>query len=368
MHIVIDARIIHTSTGRYVERLLTYLEKISSDDDHFTVLVPSKDKDYWQPSRPNFEIKVADFPSYSFSEQLGLYRLLKQLKPDLVHFCMPQQPLLYRGKRVTTIHDLTLVRFDNIDMNPLVYHLRKIIFTWLLKNVIKRSDAIITPTDFVRQDVIDFSSPAYASKITTTLEAWDQVSAQTELVPIVNKKPFIFFVGNAFPYRNLATIVDAFGELYSLLPDLQLVFAGKKDFFYEQLEAYIQNKGITNRVHILGFISEGQKRWLFQHAQAYVVASLSEGFHIPGLEAMSEDCPVISSNATCLPEVYGTAAYYFDPKNSHELAMAIKKVTTNDRVRRQLQAAGKKRLKNFSWQRMAKQTHRIYMQVLKGKT
>src|SRR6478735_8523535 len=108
MHIAIDARIINSSTGRYVERLLHYLQEIDTVN-RYTILVRQKDKDYWQPTANNFTTKVADFADYSFAEQIGFKQLLNELKPDLVHFCMPQQPVLYTGKSVTTIHDLTLL-------------------------------------------------------------------------------------------------------------------------------------------------------------------------------------------------------------------------------------------------------------------
>lgn len=365
MHIAIDARIINSSTGRYVEQLLTNLEKIDTKNT-YSVLVLAKDKEYWKPTNKNFSVVVADFPNYSFAEQIGFYFLLHKLRPDLVHFCMPQQPLLYRGKRVTTVHDLTLVRFENIDMNPLAYKARKFIFTRLIRNVIKRSDAIFTPTEYIRQDVLDFTSQSYAPKVYKTLEAWDAVADKLEPIKVLRDKKFVFFVGNAFPYKNVKCIIDAFAELYKKEPSLHLALAGKKDYFYEQIEQYAKQKGVMDRVHILGFVSEGEKRWMFRNGVAYIIASLSEGFHIPGLEAMSEDCPVLSSNATCLPEVYDQAALYFDPYKSTELADLIIRIMHNEKLRQKMARLGKKRLGDFSWERMAKQTHDIYVKVTKN--
>ncbi len=119
MHIVIDARIIHSTTGRYVERLLHYLQEVDITND-YTVLVPSKDLTYWTPTNANFTVKAADFANYSFGEQIGFKKLLDSLQPDLVHFCMPQQPIFYRGASVTTFHDLNLLNTYNSDKNWLV--------------------------------------------------------------------------------------------------------------------------------------------------------------------------------------------------------------------------------------------------------
>ncbi|NTW61159.1 glycosyltransferase family 1 protein, partial [Candidatus Saccharibacteria bacterium] len=120
-HIVIDARIINSSTGTYVERLLSNLEKIDNNNQ-YTILVPTKDLNYWQPTNPNFKVIAADFANYSLSEQIRLKKLLDQIKPDLVHFCMPQQPVFYKGNHVTTFHDLTLLKTYNSDKNWLIYH------------------------------------------------------------------------------------------------------------------------------------------------------------------------------------------------------------------------------------------------------
>lgn len=363
MRIAIDARIINSSTGRYVERLISHLEELDAPHE-FIVLVLKKDRDYWKPRKPNFSVQIADFPSYSFAEQIGFAAFLYKLKPDLVHFCMPQQPLLYFGKRITTVHDLTLVRFENIDMNPIIYKIRKQIFTFLLKNVIRRSQVVLTPTEFIRQDVLDFTSHNFAEKVSVTLEGWDRLAEHATPVSALKGAPFLFFVGNAFPYKNLNRLVDAFALLQKKHPALHLALAGKKDIFYEQLAAYATHRGITKNFHILGYISEAEKRWMFQNAEAYVVASLSEGFHIPGLEAMSEDCPVISSDATCLPEVYAEAALYFDPYSVDALVEQIERILTDKKLRQQQIKAGQKRLKEFSWRRMARQTLDAYKRVL----
>ena len=358
--IVIDARIIGTSTGVYAENLLKHLQNIDSQNEYIVLL---KNKAIWKPHAKNFKAMHAPYSPYTFSEQLGLAAMLYKLKPDLVHFTMPQQPLFYFGRRVTTIHDLILVKFDNIDMNPMVYKIRKTIFKILLRNVIWRSEKIIVPTEYVRGDVLDFSSDKYSSKMNVTLEAGEPLAGISEVLPELENKKFIFFVGNAFPYKNLRRIIDAFALLKVKHQELHLVFAGKKEFFYEQHERYVNEHSISD-VHILGFISEGEKRWLFQNAQAYVVASLSEGFHIPGLEAMYEGCPVISSNATCLPEVLGNAALYFDPTNVEDLAKKIELLLGDAKLRDALITKGNKRVKQFSWRRMSQQTKDVYDQLL----
>ena len=91
---------------------------------------------------------------------------------------------------------------------------------------------------------------------------------------------------------------------------------------------------------------------------------MSEGFGLPGLEAMQHGAPVVSSNATCLPEIYGDAAHYFDPADVNAIATAIAEVLSDEALRKQLIAAGKKQVATYSWQRMAEETLVVYDSVL----
>ena len=361
-HIVIDARIIDGSTGVYVQRLLHFLHQEDLNDS-YTTLVPSATTEKWRGAFPKFTVVTADQKNYTFAEQLSLLTLLWRLKPDLVHFTFPAQPLLWFGRSVTTIHDTTLIRFDNVDMNPVVYKIRKLIFNILMRTIIWRSKTVVVPTEFVRNDLISFAGRKYADKITVTLEAGDPSDDKPKEIHDLTDKQFLFFIGNAFPYKNIRRTIDAFAALKSSRPDLHLALAGKKDYFYEELEDYVGKQNIPD-VHFLGRISDGEKRWAYQHAVAFVTASLSEGFHIPLLEAMYEDCPVISSNVSCLPEVAGDAALYFNPHSTDELVTVIASLLDNRQLHTDLVARGRVRVKQFSWQRMAEQTLEVYRKAL----
>jgi glycosyltransferase involved in cell wall biosynthesis len=110
-------------------------------------------------------------------------------------------------------------------------------------------------------------------------------------------------------------------------------------------------------------VSDSELKWLYQHASAYVLPSQSEGFGLPGLEAMSHGCPLISSNATCLPEVYGDAATYFNPLDINAMSKAISSVITDQVLRNKLTERGYERLKLYSWEKMARETLEVYESV-----
>lgn len=362
--IVIDARIIETSTGVYMQRFVHFLHKMNDEANEYIVLMPGKHVEKWQEKLPRFSVQAADQKWYTVSEQWSFFWQLRSLKPDLVHFTMPQQPLLWTQPAITTIHDTTLLRFDNIDdMHPLEYKARKAIFQFLVHVVIWRAARILVPTQFVRDDLVKFARGKHADKFIVTLEAGDPVEAEPEIIKDLAGKKFFFFVGNAFPYKNLKRTILAYREFKKTHPEYHLAFAGKKEFFYEELEKYIADEGIKD-VHILGFISHGEKRWAFQNAAAFVTASLSEGFHIPILEALFEDCPVISSNASCLPEVAGDAALYFDPSSTEDLVAKMEQLESDDELKHELVVKGRVQVKKFSWEKMVHETHDSYRAVL----
>lgn len=365
MKIVIDARIISSSTGRYIERLLTHLEDLKSEHQ-FIVLVPEKDKDYWRPRAENFEVRVADFKNYSFEEQLSFNTFLQHLDADLVHFCMPQQPVLYRGKKVTTVHDLNLLRItETDDMHPLVLNMKQKIFGWLLKKVSRDSQAVLVPSEYTKHDLISYSRIP-EDKVSLTYEAADKLAASPASVPEFDNKQFLLFVGRAEPYKNNRGLIRAHQLLLSKLPSLQLVFVGKIDEFRRRDLEWVRQEGYKN-VTFFGFASNEQLAWLYENCTAYVFPSFMEGFGLPGLEAMLHGAPVISSDATCLPEVYGDAAMYFDAHNPTQMAAAIEAVVTDKKLADTLRSKGFEQADKFSWRRMAEQTLEVYERALTSK-
>lgn len=359
--IAIDARSLRGSTGRYVERLLHYLQEIDHTND-YVVLLKAKDMDGWEPVNDRFTKVTCRFKEFTFAEQLGFLLQIRRLKADLVHFCKVEQPVLYMGKVVTTMHDLTTARFNNPSKNWLVFTVKQQLYKGVNWIAAYKSAAIITPTEFVKEDVARYTH-TNSRKITVTLEAADPITDQPEPVEGLEDSKFIMYVGRPMLHKNLERLIEAYVELKKVHPELKLVLAGKKDTLYKAHERAVEKQGIPD-VIFTGFVSEGQLRWLYEHTAAYVFPSLSEGFGLPGLEAMVHGAPVVSSNATCLPEVYGDAVEYFDPVNVEEMAGAIERVISSPQKAAALRAKGAEQAKKYSWRRMAEQTLAVYNETL----
>jgi glycosyltransferase involved in cell wall biosynthesis len=359
--IVIDAREYTTTTGRYTFRLIQYLEQIDLANQYVILLKPA-DLDKANFTNPNFSKLASPYKEFTFDEQLGLLKQVNGLKADLVHFATPQQPVLYRGKKVTTVHDLTTARFYNPDKKRTVFWFKQQVYKWVIKRVARTSAAVLTPTQFVKDDLINFAGTD-PRKITVTYESADFITDSPAALPDLQNKQFIMYVGRPTPHKNLERLIEAFVVLKAQHPALTLVLAGKKDANYQRIEAEVQRKNIKH-IYFTDFVSESQLRWLYENCAAYVFPSLSEGFGLPPMEALLHDAPLVSSNATCLPEVYGDAAHYFDPLDVQAMADAINEVLTDKQLRDQLVKNGRIQAAKYSWHRMAEQTLAVYQRVL----
>ena len=362
-HIVIDAREYSSSSGRYVRNLIRNLESIDNHN-HYTILISAKDELVYSPSNPNFIKKLVNFPKFSLSEQFAFRSFLRQLRPDLVHFAFAQQPIFYRKLKITTIHDLTPLSF-NLGIGPLgkiMFLGKRNLFRAVLKSAVRRSARTIAPTRFVKEDILHrFGTDS--NRVAVTLESADPISEKQQPIPNLVNKRFILYVGRAQHHKNLARLIRATESLSNQHPDLLLVLAGKKDAAYNALQTLCEQRGLKNIV-FTDFVSEGELRWLYDNCQAYVFPSLSEGFGLPGLEAMLHEAPVISSNATCLPEVYGDAALYFNPYDTEDMALKIDRVLRDTQLQKKLITRGKTQLGKYSWRKMAEQTLDVYAKAL----
>ena len=359
--VVIDARESGTSTGRYADELIKHMHALIVPYE-IILLTHQKRLGYLKKVAPRFQVIPTSYNEFSFGEQIGLLKQIWGIHPDLVHFLMPQQPILLGGTAVTTIHDLTTARFINPAKNTYIFLIKQWVYKLVIRIVAKKSKYIIAPTDYSKDDIARFTR-TNSRKYIRIYDAADTISDKSQPFYECENKKFIMYVGRPLPHKNLDNLVESFLHIRQHKPELYLVLAGKKDVLYKRLEKTIRSKAIKNII-FTDFVTDGQLRWLYEHAEAYVFPSLSEGFGLPGLEAMVHGCPVVSSNATCLPEVYGDAAHYFDPKNSEDMAAKILEVISDKNLRESLIKKGYKQAARYSWKKTAEQTLEVYKRVL----
>jgi len=181
----------------------------------------------------------------------------------------------------------------------------------------------------------------------------------------IGSEPYILFVGNIEPRKNLSVLIRAYAEIVNssrLDTDIRLVIAGSKGPLAQEVLSLPSQLGLTDRVIFPGIISDEDLPAFYCGAALFVFPSLYEGFGLPVLEAMACGTPVISSNTSSLPEVAGDAAVLVHPTIS-DLREAMLKLVTQKTLRDELRRKGFDRVKRFSWDETARRTWQVYKRV-----
>lgn len=376
MRIVIDGRLWSESgLGRYVRNLVFGLQEIDKVNEYYILLL-KKDYNSMVCHTNNFHKVLADFRWYEWEEQVRLFKLLRELKGDLVHFPHFNIPIFYRGKFIVTIHDLIHQHFQTrqtTTLNPIFYTVKKIGYRKAFSTAVKNSVKVITPSNFVKKQLVE-EWGVREGKVVVTPEGVDlevvrkvMGVGEKDFVKVAEKfklkKPYLFYVGNAQPHKNLVRLVRVFGKLKEKFPGLSLVLSGPDSLFWERVReesSHFAKASWDKGVVFTGFLKEEEMVVLYKNAEAFVMPSLEEGFGIPILEAMACGCPVISSSAGSLSEVGGDAVVYFNPEDEEDMVKAIEGILGDEGLREKMIKQGFSQVKKFSWEKMARETLEIY--------
>ncbi|MCL5411612.1 MAG: glycosyltransferase family 4 protein [Patescibacteria group bacterium] len=377
MKVGIDARFLGpegTGIGRYVEKLLDELQLIDKENQ-YVVFLRKSNYHLFQPKNQNFSKTLSDARWYSLKEQMVMPFKIQQAKVDLMHFPHFNIPVFWPGPFIVTIHDLIKSEFSGASSTTRVlpiYYFKHLVYANVMSQAVRRSKKIIVPTQFTKQKLID-KLDVPAEKIAVTYEAADQnffewgkkQISDGKIKQILCKyglsKPYLIYVGNAYPYKNIDRLLEA---MKLMNPNIKLINPCTRSAFYDRLGDKVRQLGLQNRVVLPGFVPDEELAVLYRAAEVYVFPSLSEGFGIPMLEAFASGLPVAASNASPLLEVGGKAAVYFDPYSPSDMAKKIEEVATNREMRRELIKKGFERAAEFSWRRTAEETLKVYKNAL----
>lgn len=375
MRIGIDARFygsIGKGLGRYTQKLIEGLEKIDSVNEYFIFLRKENFEEY-QAKKRNFHKVEADFSWYSWEEQLRFPFLLNSYDLDLMHFPHFNVPVLYFKKFVVTIHDLILLHFPTVrstTLNPLFYRIKFLVYKFVIKVAIKRSSRVIAVSRFTKRDILDNYKYVPQEKIRVTYEACDDycMLSPEKDEEILSKygiiKPYIMYVGNAYPHKNLERLVLAFERIKEFHPDLKLVFVGKEDYFYSRLKELVEIRKTTDIIFV-GYVPDYELDTFFHNVSVYVWPSLYEGFGLPPLEAMAKGAPVVSSDHPCMKEILEESAHFFDGRNVLDIVRAVREVLEEEELKKELIRRGYAQIMKYSWKKMARKTLKIYSEIKK---
>lgn len=380
MRIGIDARFygsIGKGLGRYTQKLIEHLEDVDSRNQYF-VFLRRENFDEYVPKNTRFVKVLADYRWYSFSEQFLFPILLLKYRLDLVHFPHFNIPILYFKKFIVTIHDLILIRFPtqrSTTLHPLWYWMKFLAYKFVIFFAVKKSCHIMTVSQFTKNDILEHY-PIPEEKVTVSYEAANPFcfySSKEKAEGILRKygllkhsvdgekygiiQPYLLYVGNAYPHKNLELLVEVMNR--GIFHGITLVLVGKEDYFYQRLKKFVKKIGCKNII-FTGFVPDDELDVLYRFGRAYLFPSLYEGFGLPPLEAMSKGLPVIAASGSCLPEILGDAALYFDPRNKESLVSILQKLLSDESLQKRLSKRGSEQSVKFHWKSMAEETLLVY--------
>lgn len=365
--IAIDCRMYSkkfTGIGRYINQLIINLSKIDSNNTYLLYL-NKEDFNELQTPASNFKKILVNAPHYSFREQTNFLWSILKTKPDLIHFTNFNQPILNPFPQITTIHDLTLHYYPGKKFKSPIYQL---VYKFILYIAVLKSKFLITISENTKKDLEKFyprsqskNHVIYNGVDTTFLKESSQQKPKLKL-----PKEYILYTGNWREHKNITNLIKAFHLLKNKYNyQGKLILTGNPNPLYPEPINYIKKHNLQEDILQLGLVEEQELPSLYKNASLYIFPSLYEGFGLPILEAYASKTPVACSNTACLPEIAKKGALYFNPSKPQDIAKTANQILSNQELQKKLIYQGQQRLKDFSFLKMATQTHHLYKRILK---
>lgn len=365
MRIGIDGRLYtQTGVGRYIRNLITHLGEIDTKND-YTVYLKGKEYSYFKPPNKNWHKKLVDIHWHTIQEQLIFPKILIKDNLDVTHFPYFNVPIFYPGKYLLTIHDLILDHFDTGKASTLpfiFYKFKRLGYHFVTSAAIRKAKYITTISQTTKNEVMKHYRVG-ASRIKVTYDALDRnFIKMADKNHAINyyKFPYLLYVGNAYPHKNLERLLEAL-KIIKQKKKVKLVLAGDDNYFFPRLKKYAKNLHLNNEVIFFGMADDRELFNLYSYAQCLISPSLMEGFGLPNMETLYCDRLPVVSNIPVFREIWGKNILYFDPYSIEDMAEKILYILnlTISEYREKTDRA-KKILSDFSWQKTAIETLKIY--------
>lgn len=387
LHIAIDGNEANVSnrvgSNVYAFELIAALEKLLKDTPHkVTVLLSSRAIDDLPKSRKGWKYQVFGPKKFWTQWALPMHLLAQKDSYDVLFTPGHYAPRVSAVPYVSAVMDTAYIEYPD----QFTTQDRTQLTNWTSYSV-KRAKKIIAISEFTKKSVIK-NYHVKPEKIEIVYPAVQELSESlsSEDTKAFFKEhqistPYILFVGTLQPRKNVETIIEAFEQFSRKVASSnlklkqknniknakelpKLVLAGKVGWLADKILKRVEESPFRSRIILPGFISDQQKKALYQNAVCNVLMGIHEGFGIPPLEAMKYGTVPVVAKATSLPEVVGEAGYIVKPFDVKELADTFMTILNLSRKEVAIQRKlAREQAAKFSWERSAKKTLEILASV-----
>lgn len=376
MHIAINAYFWNkpnTGSGQYTRQLVYHFNRFVSDLT-ITLVAPTSVGEL-EDVPPSVNVEAVPTRDGHIGkilfEQFGFPKAVKAIKADLAHVPYWGSPLNVSVPTVVTVHDVTtlLVREYRRGIKPRLYNA-------LVSASARNATHVITDSLASKDDIVEHLGIEAERISAVYLGVLPEFSPESEfLLDMAIKQKYdlpdfyVLYLGGYELHKNITNLLLAYTYVsQGAGDDYPLILAGKKPTKvsdnFPDYDAYIEKLDLQDDVRWIGFVDEADKPAIYRGADCFVFPSRAEGFGLPPLEAMACGAPVVSSDATSLPEIVGDAAFAIDPDSPRKMAGSILATLLQDNVSADLKAKGPIQAAKFTWEKTAAETVAIYAQVL----
>ncbi len=366
--IAIDARKIRDfGIGTYVRNLIRELAEIDRENAYFVITGPAG-RDSLKRLPENFRVAIQRSPVYSVRELFALSQQLLRLKVDLYHATHYVMPLIVPCRSVVTIHDIIHLLYPEFLPNRLAF----IYAERMIRRSLQKGDRIISVSRNTRTDLMSYFhvdgdkiEVVYNGIEDVFREALPSDDLERWMRSLGLERPYLLFVGNPKPHKNLDNVVQAYARALQLhdFPH-RLVCVGDRGGQEFKIRQRASQLGIGERLLLLGHVAQEALPAIYQGAAAFLYPTLYEGFGLPVVEAMASRVPVITSNTSSLKEIAAGYADLVNPLDVDGMAQAIVRAVSDADHRKSLRKLGQRRAEDFRWRQAAEKTLDIYLQAI----
>ena len=354
--------------GYYTVNLVDALAKIDRTNQYllypfFYHIYHPDFKTALAPSQKNFNLRFKKIPQkiidLFWNSPIPKKWILGNV--DILHSTTFCAPLDHYGKLIVTIYDISFLTLPGCHIEANRQHCLKGTL-----DAVRYADCLITISNHGKQELVKYFN-ADPDKIVVTHLAAKEIFAPCGIEDqnrVLEKygihHDFILTVGSNEPRKNIGSLVRAYVDLPENIKNkYSLVIAGGQGWLNSDIDEFLNLQDST-RIKRIGYVEEHDLTELYSASTVFVYPSLYEVFGLPILEAMSCGAPVITSNTSSMPEISGDAALFFDPTDVQQLTNLLNDVLGNENFREELSRKGIKRAGEFSWEKTARETLKIY--------